>query len=53
VFVAFADNAPQSLMRDGIPAGSGAIVRLGVIAAIGLGIAWWRLAHIWLAGASD
>jgi ABC-2 type transport system permease protein len=53
VFVAFADNAPQSLVRDGIPAGSGAIVRLGVIAAIGLGIAWWRLAHIRLAGASD
>jgi ABC-type transport system involved in multi-copper enzyme maturation permease subunit len=53
VFVAFADDAPSSLVRDGIPAGGGAIVRLAVIAAIGLGIAWWRLAHIRLAGASD
>jgi hypothetical protein len=53
VFVAFADDAPKSLVRDGIPAGAGAMVRLAVIAAIGLGIAWWRLAHIRLSGASD
>jgi ABC-2 type transport system permease protein len=53
VFVAFADDPPSSLVRDGIPSGGGAIVRLAVIAAIGLGIAWWRLAHIRLAGASD
>jgi ABC-2 type transport system permease protein len=53
VFVDFADDAPKSLVRDGIPAGTGAIVRLAVITAIGLGIAWWRLAHIRLSGASD
>jgi hypothetical protein len=53
VFLAFADDVPSNLVRHGIPTGGGAIVRLTVIAAIGLGIAWWRLAHIRLAGASD
>ena len=53
VFVSFADDAPTSLVRDGIPAGGGAIVRLAVIAAIGLAVAWWRLGHMRLSGASD
>ena len=53
MFVSFADDAPTSLVRDGIPAGGGAIVRLAIIAAIGLAVAWWRLGHMRLSGASD
>ena len=52
-FIDFVDDAPKSLVRDGIPVGTGALVRLGVITVIGLAIARWRLAHMRMSGASD
>lgn len=51
-FVAFA-NAPSNLVRDGIPHGSAAIVRLLIITVLGLVLASWRLAHLRLSGSTD
>jgi ABC-type transport system involved in multi-copper enzyme maturation permease subunit len=45
--------APDIESRSGIPTGGGAVVRLLVITAIGLGLATWRLRRIKLAGAAD
>jgi hypothetical protein len=53
VFVDFADDAPSDLVREGIPAGWGAIVRLGLITVIALAIARWRLGRMRHGGASD
>jgi len=51
-FIDFVDG-PSSLVRDGIPAGWAAIVRLGLITLIALAIACWRLSHMRMSGASD
>ncbi len=51
----FADLAPDAdeLVRDGIPQGTAAIVRLVLIGVAALGVATWRLRHLRLAGSSD
>lgn len=51
-FVSFVDG-PADLVRDGIPAGSAALVRLGVITVVALAIAASRLARLKLSGSSD
>ena len=53
VFTDIAGDVPEDLLRDGIPAGGGAVVRLCVITAVALVVARWRLAHMKLAGAAD
>ena len=53
VFVDFAPGAPQSIVREDIPVGAGAVVRLLVIAVVALGIARWRLSRLRLTGAAD
>jgi hypothetical protein len=53
VFVDFSPGAPASILREGIPVGGGAIVRLTVIAAIALVIARWRLSRLRITGAAD
>jgi hypothetical protein len=53
VFVDFTDGHPASLVRDGIPVGGGAVVRLVVITVIGLALARWRLSRLRLTGAAD
>jgi len=53
VFVDLAPGAPGSLARDGIPAGAGALVRLGVITVIALLVARRRLGRLRLSGAAD
>jgi ABC-2 type transport system permease protein len=52
---AFADfvGAPNDLLRDGIPQGTAALVRLVVITAIALALASTRLKHLRLSGSSD
>jgi len=52
-FVGLLDDAPDRLVRHGIPQGTGALVRLAVITAVALGVAVWRMRRLRLAGASD
>lgn len=51
-FVGLSDG-PESLVRDGIPSGTSALVRLVLIAAVALAIAAVRLRSIRLTGSSD
>lgn len=51
-FISFVDG-PAALVRDGIPVGSGALVRLSLITAVALVIAATQLARLKLSGSSD
>ena len=53
IFVGLLDDPPDRLVRNGIPQGGAAIVRLAIVTALSLAIANWRLRHIKLSGASD
>jgi ABC-type transport system involved in multi-copper enzyme maturation permease subunit len=53
IFVGYLDNAPRRLIREGIPQGGGAVVRLLIVAAVALVVANWRMAHMRLSGAAD
>jgi ABC-type transport system involved in multi-copper enzyme maturation permease subunit len=53
IFVGLLDDPPLRLIRDGIPQGGAAIVRLVIVTAVALVIANWRLAHMRLSGAAD
>jgi len=52
-FVGLLDDPPSRLVRAGVPEGWGALVRLGIVTAVCLGIAIWRMGHMSIAGASD
>jgi ABC-type transport system involved in multi-copper enzyme maturation permease subunit len=52
-FVGLLDDPPSRLVRDGIPAGGSAIVRLAIVSAVALAVATWRMRHMRLSGASD
>jgi len=53
VFVDFAPGSANSLVRENIPVGAGAVVRLMLITVIGLAVARWRLSRLQLTGAAD
>jgi ABC-2 type transport system permease protein len=53
IFVGLLDDPPQRLVRDGIPQGWAAVVRLAVVTAVTLAIANWRMKRMKLSGASD
>ena len=53
IFVGLLDDPPSRLVRDGIPSGGGAVVRLVIVSAVALVVASWRMRHMRLAGASD
>ncbi len=53
IFVGLLDDPPERLVREGIPAGGGAIVRLLVVSAVALAVATWRMRHLRLSGAAD
>jgi ABC-type transport system involved in multi-copper enzyme maturation permease subunit len=53
IFVAWIDDAPSRLVRDGIPAGGAAIVRLALVTIVALALAIWRMRHMRMVGASD
>lgn len=53
IFVGFVDDPPRRLIREGIPEGGAAVVRLLIISVIALVIANWRMAHMRLSGAAD
>lgn len=53
IFVGLLDRPPDRLVRDGIPAGGAAIVRLAIVSIVALAIATWRMRHLRLSGAAD
>jgi ABC-type transport system involved in multi-copper enzyme maturation permease subunit len=53
IFVGYIDNPPDRLIRDGIPQGGGAVVRLVVVAVVALVVANWRMGRLRLSGAAD
>jgi len=53
IFVAWIDDAPSRLVRDGIPQGGAAIFRLALVTIVALALAIWRMRHMRMVGASD
>ncbi|MGI9051706.1 MAG: ABC transporter permease subunit [Ilumatobacteraceae bacterium] len=54
IFVGLLDfDVPNRLIREGIPQGGGAIVRLLIVGAVALALATWRMRHLRLSGAAD
>jgi ABC-type transport system involved in multi-copper enzyme maturation permease subunit len=53
IFVGLLDDPPRRLVRDGIPEGWSAVVRLAVVTVVMLAIANWRMKRMKLSGASD
>ena len=53
IFVAYIDDAPNRLIREGIPQGGAAIFRLALVTVVALALADWRMRHMRIVGASD
>jgi ABC-type transport system involved in multi-copper enzyme maturation permease subunit len=53
ILIGLMDDPPNRLVREGIPEGWGAVVRLAIVSAVALGLAMWRLRHLRLSGAAD
>jgi ABC-type transport system involved in multi-copper enzyme maturation permease subunit len=53
LFLGYLNDVPSRIVRDGIPQGGAAVVRLSVVTIVVLGIAIWRMSHMRWAGASD
>jgi ABC-2 type transport system permease protein len=53
IFLGLLNKTPSGVVRDGIPHGGAAIVRLAIVTVVVLGVAIWRIGHMRWAGASD
>jgi ABC-type transport system involved in multi-copper enzyme maturation permease subunit len=53
IFVGYIHDTPTRLIRNGIPQGGSAIVRLLIVTVAALVVANWRMSHMRLSGASD
>ncbi|MDQ1447599.1 MAG: type transport system permease protein [Actinomycetota bacterium] len=53
LFLGYLNDVPSRIVRDGIPQGGAAVVRLSIVTIVVLGIAIWRMSHMRWAGASD
>ena len=53
IFLGYLDDVPSDIVRDGIPQGTGAIVRLSIVTIVMLLVATWRMGHMRFTGASD
>ena len=53
IFVGYLDDVPNRLVREGIPQGSGAVVRLLLVTVVALAVANWRMGHMRFSGPSD
>ena len=53
IFLGYLDDVPSRIVRQGIPSGGAAVVRLGIVAIVALLVAIWRMGHMRLSGASD
>lgn len=52
-FVGLLDDPPDRLVRDGIPEGWAAVVRLAIVTGVALVLATWRMKRLRLSGPSD
>jgi ABC-2 type transport system permease protein len=53
LFLGFLDDVPHRIIREGIPQGGSAIVRLALVTIVALALATWRMSHMRMSGASD
>ncbi len=53
IFVGYIDDAPERLVRQGIPQGGSAVGRLAAVAMVALLLATWRMRHMHLSGQTD
>ena len=53
IFVGYIDDPPSRLVRDGIPQGGDAVVRLVIVTIVALVVANWRMGRLRLSGAAD
>jgi hypothetical protein len=53
VYTGLADGVPEEIVRDGIPSGGAAVVRLVIVGAVCLFVATRRLGRLRLTGAAD
>jgi ABC-type transport system involved in multi-copper enzyme maturation permease subunit len=53
IFVGYIDDPPSRLVRDGIPQGGDAVVRLVIVTIVALVLANWRMGRLRLSGAAD
>jgi len=53
IFVGYLDDPPTRLIREGIPQGGAAVVRLLIVTIVALVVANWRMGHMRLSGAAD
>ncbi len=53
IFVGYLDDAPRRLIREGIPQGGAAVVRLLIVTVVALVVANWRMGRMRLSGAAD
>ena len=53
IFVGYLDTPPNRLVREGIPQGGDAVVRLLIVTIVTLVVAHWRMGRIRLSGPSD
>jgi ABC-type transport system involved in multi-copper enzyme maturation permease subunit len=53
IFLGYLNDVPSRIVRNGIPQGGAAIVRLAIVTIVVLAVAIWRMGHMRWAGASD
>ena len=53
IFLGLLNDVPSDVVRDGIPQGGAAIVRLAIVTIVVLGVAIVRMGHMRMTGASD
>jgi ABC-type transport system involved in multi-copper enzyme maturation permease subunit len=53
IFVGYLDDPPRRLIREGIPQGGAAVVRLLIVTVVALVVANWRMGRMRLSGAAD
>jgi ABC-2 type transport system ATP-binding protein len=53
VFIGNLDDPPRRLVREGVPQGNDAVVRLAIVTAVSLLVAVWRVRRMRLSGATD
>jgi ABC-type transport system involved in multi-copper enzyme maturation permease subunit len=53
IFLGYLDDVPSVVVRDGIPSGGAAVVRMAIVTIMLLAVSIWRMRHMRMSGASD